>query len=434
MCKDNNKNDNSNKKFPLKPLIFGSLAAAFEWYDYALFGYFAAIIGSQFFPSKDPSLSLLSSFAVFATGFAMRPLGAVLFGHIGDRVGRKYALAASLIMMALPTTLLSFLPTYDMIGIWAPILLVFLRLLQGMAVGGNYGGSFIFTIENAPPHQKGFAGSLASFGTLAGLLLGSGAATHLSSLLNADQMALYGWRIPFFLGSLSGLIGLLIRRLASHDHLSSNKTTLATQTPLQEIVPHHLGSILQAMVIIMLDGVGVYVAFVFMTTYATSFLKMPMESVLMINTVTMGILVAAIPFFGWLGDRLRGLTGKNTGNPVLVGACLVYLFLSIPLFWYLIETRTLSALWALQIVFAIAMGAVYGVIPVTVAGSFPKAIRYTASGLSFNISVALFGGTAPLLVTSLINKTGVLMVPAFMLSLVGLLSLIAVKTTKEASV
>lgn len=431
----NNQSNIMEKDFPIKPLVFGSLAAAFEWYDYALFGYFAAIIANQFFPTTDPNTAILSSFAVFATGFAMRPLGAIFFGYIGDRVGRKYALGASLIMMALPTTLLGLLPTYAMIGIWAPILLVILRLFQGLAVGGNYGGSFIFTIENAPASKKGFAGSLASFGTLAGLLLGSGAATLLSALLSEADMTRFGWRIPFFLGSLSGLIGLAIRHYINEDNSQPDNNPLQ-QTPVQDILHNHISGIVKAMTIIMLDGVGIYIAFVFMTTFATVFLNMPLDSVMLINTATMFVLVAAIPCFGWLADTLRmhslkrDPSGETIGNPVLTGACYAYIMCSIPLFWWLIDSCSLEALWTFQLVFAIAMGAVYGSVPVTIAQSFPRNVRYTASGLSFNISVALFGGTAPLLATALIKQTDILMIPAFMLTLVGILSLIAVRKTK----
>jgi MHS family proline/betaine transporter-like MFS transporter len=173
-----------------------------------------------------------------------------------------------------------------------------------------------------------------------------------------------------------------------------------------------------------------------MTTYATTFLMMPMDSVMLINTVTMGILVATIPIFGWMGDylRMRSLknvtTNRSSGNPLLKAACCGYMLLAIPLFWWLIESRSLEALWTLQITFAIVMGAVYGLVPFTIAQSFPREIRYTASGLSFNISVALFGGTAPLLVTKLISVTDVLLIPAIYLSLVGVIGLIAVRRTK----
>jgi MHS family proline/betaine transporter-like MFS transporter len=426
--------DQVDQAFPIKPLVFGALAAAFEWYDYALFGYFATIIGTQFFPNMDASDSILSIFLVFATGFLMRPMGAILFGYVGDRVGRKYALGASLILMALPTALLGLLPTYERIGVWAPVLLVVFRMLQGLAVGGNYGGSYIFTIENAPLSKKGFAGSLASFGTLGGLLLGSGAVTLLSNLLSQEDLHQFGWRIPFILGSLSGLVGIAIRRFVKEDTVVAQKSNLK-QTPIQQIFKNHLADVIKAMTIIMLDGVGIYILFVFMTTYASSFLSMPLESVLFINTVTMGILVGVIPIFGWLGDRMRMKTLQENplqpvkGNPLLVGASCAFIFLSPPLYWWLIETQSTTALWCLQIVFAITMGAVYGAVPITISQSFPRNVRYTASGLSFNLSVALFGGTAPFIVTTLIKQTNILMIPAVIISLVGILSLIAVRKT-----
>lgn len=422
--------------FPFKPLIFGSLAAAFEWYDYALFGYFATIIATQFFPNVDPTLAILSSFSVFATGFIMRPLGAVFFGYIGDRVGRKYALGSSLIMMALPTTLLSFLPTYEMIGFWAPVLLVILRLLQGLAVGGNYGGSFIFTIENAPQSKKGLAGSLASFGTLAGLLLGSGAATLLSSVLSEADMARFGWRIPFFFGILSGIIGLAIRNYVVEENPKVSNKSLE-QSPIGDVIQNHSSALLKAITIILLDGVGIYINFVFMTTYATTFLKMATDYVMLINTVTMFILVATIPAFGYLTDIFRTKqlkkdpSCKKIKNPVLNFACLTYLLGSIPLFWWLVEGRSFEALWALQILFAIAMGAVYGSVPVTISQSFPRSIRYTASGLSFNLSVALFGGTSPLLATLLIHETGDFLIPAYILTFVGFLCFIVLRRIRN---
>lgn len=408
----------SNNTLPLKPLIFGSLAAAFEWYDYALFGYFTAIIASQFFPSSDPMNSLLSTFGVFASGFLMRPLGAILFGYIGDRIGRKYALGASLLLMALPTTALGLLPTYQSIGIWAPIGLVIIRLLQGLSVGGNYGGSFIFTIESAPEGRKGFAGSLPSLGTLGGLFLGSGVASLLSALMTEADLINYGWRIPFLLGSLSALMGLAIRFFVKED-LETPKEPIE-QTPFEILWRNHLGSLIRAIGIILLDGIGIYVAFVFMTTFATVFLGMPNYEVQLINTVTMGLLVATIPMFGWLGDRWGAVA-------ILKAVSIGFFGFSIPLFFWLVSTRSLDALWAFQIVFAILMGAVYGAAPITISNLFPREVRYTAAGLSFNVSIAIFGGTAPLVITTLVGQTDSLMIPAFALALVGAVSFLALR-------
>ncbi len=400
-----------SSKMNVKPLLFGSLATAFEWYDYALFGYFAKIISQQFFPSADPITSLLSTFAVFASGFAMRPLGAIFYGYIGDRVGRKYALAASLLTMAAPTTLLGLLPTYESIGIWASVGLVLIRLFQGLAVGGNYGGSFIFVIENVPVHRQGFAGSLASFGTLGGLFLGSGAATLMTAMMSTENLESFGWRIPFLLGSLSAVVGLAIRNYVSEQHSQPSKD----QLPIREVLTHHRASLLRSMGIILLDGVGVYVLFVFMTTYATLFLKMPEESVLFWNTVSMGALVIFIPFFGWLGDKIGAKT-------VLAGVCLGFTLLAWPLYSWLIDSRSLMALASLQLIFSCLMGAVYGTLPILVTRAFPAHVRYTAAGVSFNVCVAVFGGTAPYVVTSLINTTQNLYVPAIAVVLVGCLA------------
>lgn len=405
-----------SKRMSVKPLLFGSLATAFEWYDYALFGYFAKIISQQFYPSADPVTSLLSTFAVFASGFAMRPLGAIFYGYIGDRVGRKYALAASLLTMAAPTTLLGLLPTYESIGIWASVGLVLIRLFQGLAVGGNYGGSFIFVIENAPTGRQGFAGSLASFGTLGGLFLGSGAATLMTAMMSTESLESFGWRIPFLLGSLSAVVGLAIRKYVPEQATKP----AANQLPIKEVLTHHKVSLVRSMGIILLDGVGVYVLFVFMTTYATLFLKMPEESVLFWNTVSMGTLVIFIPLFGWLGDQIGA-------KKILGGVCVSFMILAWPLYSWLIESRDIMALATLQVIFSCLMGAAYGTLPILVTKAFPAPVRYTAAGVSFNVCVAVFGGTAPYVVTSLINSTQNLFIPAIAIVLVGLLAGIALK-------
>lgn len=407
-----------------KALIFGSLSSAFEWYDYALFGYFAALIGQQFFPTSDPYTSLLSSFAVFASGFAMRPIGALFFGYIGDRIGRNKALVLSLVMMAVPTAALGLLPTYESIGIAASISLVLIRLFQGLAVGGNYGGSFIFTIEHAPIGRKGVAGSFAMFGTLGGLFLGSGVATIMGSILPTNIMEAYGWRIPFLLGALSGVVAYYIRH-----HIPESQDERAEisseQAPATIVIKQHLSSLFKTMGIILLDGVGVYILFVFMTTFAHTFLHLPQNSVLLINTVTMASLVITIPFFGWLGDRV----GQKV---ILQSVSIAFLALSLPLYYFLITKPSLFSLSLLQAIFSIVIGAAYGALPAAVVSAFPHHIRYTACSISFNVSVAVFGGTAPFVATRLIQLTDNLLTPAFMLMAVGLISLVSASSLRRS--
>lgn len=194
-----------------KTLVASSLGNILEWYDFALFGFFAPILAQLFFPSDDHLASLLSTFGVFAAGFLMRPLGGALFGHFGDKVGRKNALAASVILMAIPTTLLGLLPTHSQVGLLAPILLTVLRLIQGLSVGGELTGSISFIVEHSPPSQRGFFGSWASNSIGMGLLLGSATGALMTSLLSPDDLASWGWRIPFLFGIVVGGVGLYLR-------------------------------------------------------------------------------------------------------------------------------------------------------------------------------------------------------------------------------
>ena len=191
----------------LKALFSGSLATLCEWYDYALYGYFSPLIAEQFFPSEEKLTSLLSMFAVFATGFIVRPLGAIVFGYVGDRLGRKYALSSSVMMMAIPTALIGCLPTYTQIGTWAAFLLVLIRMIQGFAVGGNYGGAFVFAIEYAPIKRKGLFGSCLMVGTIAGILLGSVVAMLCSYLFTPETLMCWGVAYSFCFGCFVNIDG-----------------------------------------------------------------------------------------------------------------------------------------------------------------------------------------------------------------------------------
>jgi len=185
-----------------------------EWYDFALYGFFAPFIAKQFFPSDDQVSSLLATFGVFAVGFFMRPVGAVIFGILGDKLGRKRALEISVVMMAIPTTLIGVLPTHEQVGILAPILLTVIRLIQGVSVGGEFTGSISYVVEQAPypPGRRGFYSSWTVFSLLGGILLGSAISGLVTNILTPDQMLSFGWRLPFFLGIVIGVIGLYLRR------------------------------------------------------------------------------------------------------------------------------------------------------------------------------------------------------------------------------
>ena len=196
----------------LKIILVGLIGNVMEWYDFAVYGYFAGILGKLFFPSSDPGLSLIASFGAFAAGFLMRPLGGILFGRIGDSMGRQAAMSLSVLAMAIPTVLMALLPTYDQIGIFAPITLVGLRVIQGLSVGGEYTSSLIYLAENGPSHRKAFTAIWGSWGAVLGMLLGSGVGLVTASFLTPEALELWGWRIPFALGGLVALSGWWIRR------------------------------------------------------------------------------------------------------------------------------------------------------------------------------------------------------------------------------
>src|SRR5262245_53259578 len=223
-----------------RTVLAGMIGNAVEWYDYGLYGYLAPVLATLFFPSKDPLTSLMATFGVFAAGFVMRPLGAIAFGHLGDRFGRKKALVVSVALMAVPTGLIALLPTYAELGATAPALLVLLRLLQGFSVGGEFTGSIIFLVEHAPPSRRGFIGSWAGFSTNAGCMLGGAAGALLVTFLGRQAVVEWAWRLPFLLAAVLGIVGLFLRLRVEETPLfqSLAKSEGIARTPLLEALGH----------------------------------------------------------------------------------------------------------------------------------------------------------------------------------------------------
>ncbi len=405
-----------------KNIIAGTLATMFEWYDYAVYGYFAVIIGKNFFPHADKVMELMSAFAVFATGFIMRPLGALFFGYMGDRLGRRRALSLSVVMMAISTCLLGIIPTYHQIGILAPIFLVIIRLVQGLAVGGNYGGSFVFAIEHAQEDKKGFAGSIVSVGVIVGFLMGSAVAVVFSNLLSENSLQEWGWRIPFLLGLIALFAGVYIKKHTEETpYFKSMKKTISKRIrlPITSLFKEHKQKIAQAMGFILFDVVGIYILFSFMTTYLTTYAKMPMQIALQMNTVNLLCMVLFIPVFGIAADRIGY-------KKIMYFAATAFLLFSYPAFVIFSHGNVVEC-WLMQLFFAVVMAAVYGVLPVVIVELFPVDVRYSASSFVCNVSAAIFGGTAPWFSTWLIYKTELLTSPAFYLMLVSIFGFIAIQ-------
>ena len=286
-------------------VVAGVIGNVLEWYDFALFGFFAPVISQLFFPSDNRIASLLATFGVFALGFLMRPSAAHFFGHIGDRLGRKKALELSVLMMAIPTTLVGLLPSYHQIGIAAPVILTVLRMLQGASVGGELIGSISFLGEHSPPERRGLLGSWTSSSATLGVLAGSGVAALVTRTLPPAIVTAWGWRVPFWCGFLVGLTGLWLRRGIAESPRFTNAVQLGevAQSPVAEALRRDTGAILRTFGLAILMAVGFYLPFVWLSTWLGHIHRPPLTDALTINTIALAVFSALIPLGGMLSDR-----------------------------------------------------------------------------------------------------------------------------------
>jgi len=411
----------------LSTLAAGVIGNVMEWYDFALFGYFAPIIAGHFFPSGDVLTSLLQTYGVFAAGFVMRPLGAVLFGYIGDRLGRSKALFLSVIMMGAPTFLLGLLPTYDRVGLWAPALLIVIRLVQGLSVGGEFSSSVTYMVETAPPGRRGLSGSWANFGSLSGTLLGSGTAAAMATLLPAAALHAWGWRVPFLLGILLAAFALYMRRnlpdtriFTEHarDHLDDN--------PLREALTRNRKQTVLAVLFASGYGVFFYIPLVYLPTYANTVSGVDLAEALRINALATALMLPLIPLAGLVSDRW--VRRKH----LLMVAFAVMALAAWPVFAALAGGAA-GALLGGQILFAVLIALPVGTAPAMFAEMFPTEDRLTGYSLAFNIGLGLVGGTAPMIATWLIARTGTPLAPGYYLAGLSLLSVVALSLMQDRS-
>ena len=411
----------------LSTLTAGIIGNVMEWYDFALFGYFAPIIARHFFPSGDVLTSLLQTYGVFAAGFVMRPVGAVLFGYIGDRLGRSKALFLSVIMMGAPTFCLGLLPTYDRIGPWAPALLIVIRLVQGLSVGGEFSSSVTYMVETAPPGRRGLSGSWANFGSLSGTLLGSGTAAAMATLLPTAVLQAWGWRVPFLLGILLAAFALYMRRnlpdtriFAEHarDHFDDN--------PLREVLTRNMKQTVLAVLFASGYGVFFYIPLVYLPTYANTVSGVDLAEALRINVLATALMLPLIPLAGLVSDRW--VRRKH----LLMAAFAVMALAAWPVFAAL-ASGAAGALLGGQILFAVLIALPVGTAPAMFAEMFPTEDRLTGYSLAFNIGLGLVGGTAPMMATWLIARTGTPLAPGYYLAGLSLLSVAALSLMHDRS-
>lgn len=407
-----------------RTLLAATVGNVLEWYDFAIYGSVAAIIGRHFFPADDPLASLLASFGVFALGFLARPLGGIVLGHIGDKVGRKPTLIISVCVMGCGTFAIGVLPGTSQIGDAAPFLLVLIRVIQGLSMGGEYTGSAVYLAENAPDHRRGLIGSWPQVGCLIGVLLGTGCVALVSTLVGEAAMQSWGWRIPFLLGALLAVWGLLVRRQMS-EPTAFEEAERVPGLPIVVVLRNHWRPVLRLVCLLMVTSIGYYMQFVYAASYLTETMHVSTADALDINTLAiLTMLVVTLPA-GWLSDRL----GRK---PLLAFVAVGSLMFAWPL-WWLIHHQSFIFILTGQIGFGLLYGVGFAVIMSTMVEMFPAPVRCSGTAIGFNLCLGLFGGTTPFITTYLVARTSDDFIPAYALMAAGLLSLLALYRLPETS-
>lgn len=402
-----------------KVLLAGMAGNLLEWFDFAIYGYFAVTIGKLFFPQEDPVAQVIAAFGVFAVGFLMRPIGGLLLGHVGDKHGRHAAMVLSVAAMAIPTFLVGLLPGYETLGLAAPILLLLLRMIQGLSVGGEYTTSVVYMVEHAAPHRRGFVGSFASAGAVGGMLLGSAVGALLASSLSAESLEAWGWRVPFILGLVVGLAGLYLRR----EPMAQEHELVRENNPLMVAIGQHRGVMLQIAGLSMINAVVFYVVFVYLVSWLQMVDGIAPATALEINTLSMLLLLPVMILSGALVDRVGG-------KPILVISTVLILVLAWPLFWLM---HSEQLLWAQvgQCLFAVIVGAFIGAQPSYMVKLIPASVRCSATGLAYNVTLGVAGGLSPMAAAWLVHRTQDDLSPAYLVMGAALVTLLALLRSRE---
>lgn len=410
---------NTEQRSSIKKVAAASfIGTTIEWYDFFLYGTAAALVFNQlFFPDVSPTIGTLAAFATFGVGFFARPLGGVIFGHFGDKIGRKPMLILSLMIMGIATFAIGLLPTYGSIGILAPILLVLLRLFQGFGVGGEWGGAVLMAVEHAPKNRRGFYGSWPQMGVPAGLLLSTVVFAIFSGTLSDEAFLAWGWRVPFLLSIILVGVGFFIRMQVLESPAFRQVQTSRTEAraPVLEVLRNNRKNVLLVMGMRMCENGSFYVFSVFVLAYAAETLGLPRSVALNGVIAAAAIELFTVPAFGALSDRVGRL-------PVYLFGAIFTLFLAFPFFW-LVDTESTALIW-LAIILALPIGhaAMYGPQASLFSELFGTRVRYSGASLGHSLASVLAGGFAPLIAGVLLVAYGIAAVAAY----VVLLSLITV--------
>ena len=397
----------------------GMIGSILEWYDFAIYGFFAVEIGRQFFPHTSPVAQLLATFGIFGVGYLMRPLGGVLIGHVSDHYGRRAALIAAITAMAVPTFLIGILPGYATLGVAAPIILTLLRMMQGLSLGGEHPSSMVFLVERAPEGRRGLMGGMASCGAIAGLLLGSATGALLASLMSPEALASWGWRVPFVLGLGVGLIGNLIRR-----NIEETVPERSTERPaIIETLRNHWRLVGRIAALAAFNAVPFYLLFVYLVSVMQLHDGFTPAQALLINSLSMTVLLPCMMVSAWLTD----IYGRK---PVLLITISLGFLTAWPLFGLMHQPDPLLV-FAGQLGAAIFVGLFTAAFPALIVESAPAEVRCTAVALGYNLSIGIIGGLTPFLATLLVVYTGNPLAPAFLIMAAAAIAFTAALSFEE---
>lgn len=380
-------------------IVASLIGTSLEWYDFFIYGTAAALVFNKlFFPTFDPLIGTLLSFATFAVGFIARPLGGIVFGHYGDKIGRKNVLVVTLLLMGIATFLVGLLPTYASIGIWAPIGLVVLRFLQGIGLGGEWGGAVLMTLESGDPKRRGLNASWPQVGVPIGLLLSNGVLSLMGGIVSEDAFETWGWRVPFLLSGLLVVVGLWIRRSLAESPLFAEEAAkdARPEAPIMEVLRNHRRQVLLAIGARVGVDVAFYTFVLFITTYVATYLALPKSYALNAVLVAAALQIVAIPWFGHLSDRY----GRR---PVYIGGA-VGAAVWVLVFFRLLDTGNFVLILIAAAVALFLHAAMYGPQASFISEMFPTRVRYTGASMGYQLAGIVGGGLAPIIATALLDR------------------------------
>lgn len=408
-----------------KVFAISAIGGSLEFYDFIVYVFFAQIIGKLFFDANSQITALLISFTVYASGYLARFFGGVVFSHYGDKKGRKNSFAITILLMAIPTLVIGILPTYQSIGSLASGLLIICRIMQGLAVGGELPCSITFVFEHASERHKGFACGLLFFGVISGVFLGSGISAIITKSLNPADLYSWGWRVPFILGGLLGIVGIYLRKKLSETPLFAqiNKESMSKFVPIKDLLKSYKIIILQVTLMCLVTAVGIAIIFLFFPTYLNVFYKFDSDIILMINTLAVIIYAALIIPAAMICDKIGD-------KKVFLISSFLLAIVAVPGF-YILQSEKIYTVIGCYIIILSALVFVNASCITVLARAFPTKIRYSGVSLGYNLSFGVIGGFTPLICTKLILMTGMLFAPSFYLTAVAMIGCFTVFNQKE---